>query len=270
MVLIGRELLRVGDMSVTDVRCEGGVDRWSPEELVHGFGMVLLRSGSFRRRVDGVEQLADPMVGYVQWPGSVQRVAHPCGGDVCTVIGVPGWMLGSMTDPENLRRNTTLVVSPAVDLAHRLLLRRIRAKVGAFELVEDVAVLAGRLLEGQGGASPGPSRRSIGPRGRRLADQVRQSLWENPDLSLADLAGIVGVSAYHLSRTFRAVTGLTLSSYRIKLRARRALERLAEGERDLARLAAELGFSDQAHLTRTLRLETDETPGRLRVLLGEA
>jgi AraC-like DNA-binding protein len=59
-------------------------------------------------------------------------------------------------------------------------------------------------------------------------------------------ARAVGVSAYHLSRTFRAVTGLTLSRYRIRLRLRRVLERLADGERDLAGLAAEAGFADQA------------------------
>jgi len=75
------------------------------------------------------------------------------------------------------------------------------------------------------------------------------------------------VSAYHLSRTFRRVTGLTLSHYRIRLRLRRAMERLAAGERDLAGLAADLGFADQAHLTRALRAETGTTPGALRTLL---
>jgi AraC-like DNA-binding protein len=45
------------------------------------------------------------------------------------------------------------------------------------------------------------------------------------------------------------------------------MERLAAGERDLAGLAADLGFADQAHLTRALRAETGTTPGALRTLL---
>ena len=49
---------------------------------------------------------------------------------------------------------------------------------------------------------------------------------------------------------------------------RGALERLGEGERDLARLAVDTGFADQAHLTRRVRTETGDTPGRLRALLA--
>ena len=42
----------------------------------------------------------------------------------------------------------------------------------------------------------------------------------------------------------------------MRLRARSALEQLAGGERDLARLAADLGFADQSHLCRVIRRET--------------
>jgi AraC-like DNA-binding protein len=54
----------------------------------------------------------------------------------------------------------------------------------------------------------------------------------------------------------------------MRLRARAALERLAGGERDLARLAAELGFADQSHLTRVVRSETGRTPAALRRALA--
>ena len=83
-------------------------------------------------------------------------------------------------------------------------------------------------------------------------------------MGLDDLAQAAGVSAYHLSRTFRRVTGLTMSRYRTRLRLRQAMERLAAGEDDLAGLAADLGFADQAHLTRALGAETGTTPAALR------
>ena len=50
----------------------------------------------------------------------------------------------------------------------------------------------------------------------------------------------------------------------MRLRVRAALERLSGGERDLARLAAELGFADQSHLCRVVRAETGGTPSALR------
>ncbi|MGH2555109.1 MAG: helix-turn-helix domain-containing protein, partial [Actinomycetota bacterium] len=133
-MLGGRELLRVGDVSVTEIRCDGGSHGWSEEEIVTGFGIVLVRVGAFRRQVEGGELLADPMVAYCQLPGSVQQVAHPCGGDVCTVIGLSSWMVGSLIDPERLSRDAPLSVSSAVDFAHRLLLGGIRKGADRLEL----------------------------------------------------------------------------------------------------------------------------------------
>jgi len=46
------------------------------------------------------------------------------------------------------------------------------------------------------------------------------------------------------------------------------LERLADRERSLARLAGELGFADQAHLARVVRREVGSTPSALRSSLG--
>jgi transcriptional regulator GlxA family with amidase domain len=67
---------------------------------------------------------------------------------------------------------------------------------------------------------------------------------------------------------FRAQTGETLSRYRNRVRVRLALERLADGERSLARLAVELGFADHAHLTRVVRAEHGAPPAELRGLLN--
>jgi transcriptional regulator GlxA family with amidase domain len=55
--------------------------------------------------------------------------------------------------------------------------------------------------------------------------------------------------------SFHAGTGHTVSGYRRTLRARLALEHLRAGATNLARLAADTGFADHAHLTRTLKAE---------------
>jgi transcriptional regulator GlxA family with amidase domain len=70
-----------------------------------------------------------------------------------------------------------------------------------------------------------------------------------------------------LSRVFRQETGETLSRFRNRVRVRAALDRLAAGAPDLARLAADLGFADHAHLTRALRSEVGDPPGHVRALL---
>ena len=89
----------------------------------------------------------------------------------------------------------------------------------------------------------------------------------DPDRALPELARSLATSPHHLSRIFRALTGHTISRHRMRLRVRAALERMAGGERDLARLAAEVGFADQAHLTRVIRSDTGTTPSALRAAL---
>jgi AraC-like DNA-binding protein len=60
---------------------------------------------------------------------------------------------------------------------------------------------------------------------------------------------------------------MSVARHRMRLRVRSALERLAAGHDDLARLAAEVGFSDQSHLCRVVRAEAGQTPGALRAAL---
>jgi AraC-like DNA-binding protein len=262
-----RMLLDGPAVTVAEVGCDASTARWSEPEPVAGFSVVLVRSGLFRRRVDGMESLADPVAGYLQRPGSIQQVAHPSGGDRCTVITPSPVLLGSLIDHAAGAGDQPLFTSPALDLAHRMLLARARQGTDGFELAERATALAGGLLLALAPDRASPAAPGAVTRGGRLADQARQLLAERTELRLDELAQAAGVSAYHLSRTFRRVTGLTLSRYRTRLRLRRAMQRLAAGDHDLAGLAAELGFADQAHLTRALRAETGTTPAALRAML---
>jgi AraC-like DNA-binding protein len=103
---------------------------------------------------------------------------------------------------------------------------------------------------------------------RALVDGAREALGDNPERSLPDLARALAVSPHHLSRVFHAATGHTISRHRMRLRVRSALERLAGGERDLARLAADLGFADQSHFCRVVASETGHAPSALRHALA--
>lgn len=56
-------------------------------------------------------------------------------------------------------------------------------------------------------------------------------------------------SPYRPSRAFTREPGVSLTRYRNRVRAARALDRLETGEPDLA---ADLGFADRSHLCRTV------------------
>jgi transcriptional regulator GlxA family with amidase domain len=60
---------------------------------------------------------------------------------------------------------------------------------------------------------------------------------------------------------FRDEVGVSVSYYRRQLRLRRALEGL---DGSLARVAADAGFADHAHLTREARALLGRTPSELR------
>ena len=59
-------------------------------------------------------------------------------------------------------------------------------------------------------------------------------------------------------------SGETISGYLLRLRLAAALHRIAEGERNLARLAVELGFSHHSHFSARFRSVFGCTPVHAR------
>jgi AraC-like DNA-binding protein len=246
-------------LCVAEVSCPGHGTGWSAPEPIGVFGIVLVRRGVFRRRVRGVPSVVDPATAYVQLPGTEQQIAHPAGGDLCTSVQL------RPDEHDPLPCAGPVPVTPRIGLVHRLLVARARAGAGAVALTDLAAELVTAVLAELAGDPDGGGHH---PSHRRLVDSVRELLACDAGYPLPELAGRLGVSPYHLSRVFHRTTGVTFARYRIRLRTSAALERLAAGEQGLAALAADLGFADQAHLTRTLRAETGVSPGRLRTLLA--
>ena len=84
------------------------------------------------------------------------------------------------------------------------------------------------------------------------------------DLSLAALAGEVGLSPYHFARQFRVATGLSPHQYVIRRRVERARLLLATTDRSLAAIAHEVGFASGSHLATHVRRLLGVAPTRLR------
>jgi len=77
------------------------------------------------------------------------------------------------------------------------------------------------------------------------------------------LADALGLSERQLRRRFHAAVGYGPKTLDRVLRFRRFLSAGADGAPDLARLAAELGYADQSHLTRECARLSGLTPGKV-------
>jgi AraC-like DNA-binding protein len=111
---------------------------------------------------------------------------------------------------------------------------------------------------------------------RRFAtrDRDRAAAWAMNRLAGAQgpvtsaLAEEIGCSRKHFIQRFRAATGFSPDRFRRLARFERFTEAIMRAPGDnLAGLAAECGYVDQAHLTRDVRAFSDMTPGELRARL---
>ena len=94
-----------------------------------------------------------------------------------------------------------------------------------------------------------------------VSHAFRRLLATGGRIPVRDLAGEVGWSPRHLTDRFRVETGLGLKEAARVVRFDRARRRLGPGT-SLARLAADTGFYDQAHLAREFRSLAGCTPSR--------
>lgn len=261
-------LLDEAGIQLEDVRCGSHRADWSPPEASSSHAVVFVRRGCFRRRVDGTETLLDPAVVYFENPGDEQQVAHPCdGGDACTVVRLAPDLAAEIWGGDPDLPAQPLFTDSSLDLEQRELVAG-SSSPDTFELTERALLLLADILERAHPARVGVGRPSTVAARRRAVEAAREELAANPRIGVRELAGAVAVSPHHLSRIFSARTGESISRYRNRIRVRLALERLAEGESSLARLAADLGFADQAHLTRVVFAHVGRAPSRLRVLLA--
>jgi AraC-like DNA-binding protein len=269
-MLSSQTFLSRDGIEITDVACRHARGRGDTGEHACRHGIVFVRRGCFVRSVEGTDATLDPTLAFCVTPREEQRYDHPHdGGDDCTALFLSEELVESLWGGEPTLPTEPLPTTPEIDLGHRLLLSAARRGLDHLELMERAIALSARALEQAdprrvGSGSPATSRAR-----RVIADGAREILAANPERSLPDLAGALAVSPHHLSRVFRVATGTTISRHRMRLRARNALERLAGGDHDLARLAADLGFADQSHLSRVISRETGRTPSALRHTLAQ-
>ncbi|SCX08604.1 MULTISPECIES: helix-turn-helix domain-containing protein [Agrobacterium] len=83
-------------------------------------------------------------------------------------------------------------------------------------------------------------------------------------MTVGEMAETVGLSESWFANVFKQTTGTTPLQWQLGKRIGIAQSMLAESDLSVAAIAAQLGFSDQAHLTKTFRQVAGETPAAWR------
>ena len=150
-------------------------------------------------------------------------------------LGIAGGLVDRICDPAD--RTAAPPLSPKIPLA-----AADHARITAL-----VAWLRDRLA---GAPPPDP----------RVARAV--ALLSSGEARVDEVAGMLGVTRQHLARSFRREVGITPKQLARIARMQRVVAALRRGG-DLARLAAELGYFDQSHLSHELRDLVGLTPAAL-------
>jgi RpiB/LacA/LacB family sugar-phosphate isomerase len=96
----------------------------------------------------------------------------------------------------------------------------------------------------------------------RVFSHIRENIAR--DLSVTELAQVVGMSQYYFSKLFKMSTGTTPHQYVMRQRVERAQELLRETQTPLAQVATQVGFETQSHFTSVFRRLVGATPKHYR------
>lgn len=91
-------------------------------------------------------------------------------------------------------------------------------------------------------------------------DLLAHALSNDPDIALTHWAEVMALDPASVSRGFARAYGVSPKRFRLEVRTRRALGALKSWRGNLAALAADQGFADQAHLARSVAAMTGMSP----------
>jgi AraC family transcriptional regulator len=241
-----------------------------------GYGAFMLNSvtqiGLPRRGLFVMERRGEPVTvdtntALVLGPDDEYRVGHPTGdGDEGTVLVLPPHLVEEAIGGVGGRVGR---LRPRDQLAIYLVTRALRDRDPDRLEAEDATFL---LLASLSGAFAGPTGENhLGLAQRRRVEQTRALLASSPATAwdLGSLGRVLRCSPFHLARQFHAATGETISRYVLRLRLSIAVERLANGERDIASLAVDTGFTHHSHFSARFRSVFGMTPSQARDMLAK-
>jgi AraC-like DNA-binding protein len=256
-------------LSVCDWYCAGDVLGTGAEEHAGAYEVSIGRTGSHALRTAGGETIVEPtQLLCVNAGESFRPVRRARGLDRRTRItlrpdGLRDLATGLGADAPRFPVRT-VPLTARIALAHHELLQHVQARMRDELAIQALALeVAAHALSAS--VRRPAARLSPGTRNAVLAAQELLAHRYAEPLTLDSIAAHVGLSPWHLSRSFRAYTGLGVHRYRARLRLLAALDRVRGTRRpQIARIALELGYSSHSHLTREFRAFFGAVPSRLQ------
>src|ERR1043165_5528752 len=249
---------------VFDVTCHAPPSGYSSEEWCSVTQIVVPRRGVFMLRRQHMPIVVDPNTALDYGMGDTYQISHPAaGGDQCTVLVFRPELvedaLGSVAAQHGIIQAKTQFSIHV--LTHTIGIGR----TDRLE-AEESAVFVLHALARDFRSLPSLSGQRVSEFQKQRIEEVRALLASYPTDSwhLESIAQKVYCSPFHLARQFRAATGESIARYLLRLRLTLALDRIAKGETDLARLAVELGFANHSHFSARFKSAFGETPTAVR------
>ncbi|HEY4572711.1 MAG TPA: AraC family transcriptional regulator [Thermoanaerobaculia bacterium] len=264
-------LFRSSLLGITLWDCAAGRRKLSEERHQAWHVVSFVHSGAFVLHARGRSAVIDATAVLLHNPGEPFRSEHPFGcGDHGSSIVIQRELLPDLLGLDARFAAIHVQSLFRTQLLQRLLVRSLRnGEPRETMAVEEAALKVLRKVLGGDAPANAAAPRQPSHRARRSYAEDAKALMQQrfrERLQLDDIARSLYVSPYHLCRLFREETGVPIHSYLNRLRLREALEPIAEGEADLSRLAAGLGFSSHSHFTAAFRKEFGMPPREVRKL----
>lgn len=103
---------------------------------------------------------------------------------------------------------------------------------------------------------------------RRVLDYIEENI--SRDLSLKEIAGVVGLSVSQCKYAFSKSVGLPIHQFVIQRRIERAKQLLAEDSLSISQVAEQAGFTHKSHLAFHIRRVYGMSPTGLRRQIGSS
>lgn len=227
------------------------------------YDLVLVEAGTRQVRHRGVSQVLGPGSLIINASGEEHAGASQSGWSFRSLYLPSAYFLEAnreVGEGERLPRLSSLVLEQST-VNERFLAVCDSLAQGDGALASEsllMAVLVETLLRTADG-HPALPKLGHEPRAvRHVQEYLREHLASN--VGLDTLAGLTGLSRFHLIRVFRAATGLAPHAWQLQLRIHWAKVLLTQG-RSLVDVALETGFADQSHFTRKFKQVVGLPPG---------
>jgi AraC family transcriptional regulator len=259
---------RFDGLTVHEYRCHARVEDPPFTERHAQTGFALVQSGTFVYRRGRDAQPLVPGALLLGNAGDEYVCTHEYGtGDVCLSFA---WSPERIDDFTRPRRADTFLRSALPPVPRVAALSRLALAAAQGESDAGIDEMAHALLDAvQSELDPPPSGgspiRSI-RRDRDRAVAAAEFIEANAELplDLATIARRVGLSPFHFLRLFRHELGLTPHQHLIRVRIRRAIQRLVDTDRRVTDIALEVGFEDLSNFVRTFHRQVGWAPAAFR------